>query len=188
MIENVSKIAPRKFLSKSGKTITIRPAETSDAALILEMGKAILHEHVYSLSTPDELNLSPEQEAKWIDNMTTHPSHLLLVGEVDGEIIGLLDFNGGMRKRISHSGYFGMAVSKEYRGEGLGSALLESLIWWAEQHSQIEKVSLKVHADNDRAIQLYQKHGFREEGRLKKGLKYSETSYVDIVEMARFVK
>ena len=51
----------------------------------------------------------------------------------------------------------------------------------------LEKIYLKVHATNGRAISLYQKLGFREEGRLVRDLKLGPNEYVDTVVMSLFV-
>jgi RimJ/RimL family protein N-acetyltransferase len=81
-----------------------------------------------------------------------------------------------------------MSVAVTDREEGIGRALLTTLIGWAEDHSTLEKLCLRVHATNARAIALYSALGFREEGRATRELKYGPSAYVDSVLMARFVK
>ena len=169
----------------SRQTVIVRSANASDSIALLKTMNDVLEEQVFSLTGPEEMHLSPEQEAQWIESMNAHPSHLLLVAEIEGTLVGMLDFTSGHRKRIAHTGEFGMSVSKAHRGQGIGSFLLEVLLTWAKKHPQIEKVSLKVHANNQRAIHLYKKFGFKEEGRLKNDLKYSEDDYVDTVVMSR---
>lgn len=103
-------------------------------------------------------------------------------------LIGMLDFTPGHRQRIAHMGELGMSVGRELREAGVGGALMQCLLDWAAAHPVIEKVCLKVHANNPRAIGLYRKHGFQEEGRQAKDLKYGPNDYVDTVLMAKFVK
>ncbi|MFD1427841.1 GNAT family N-acetyltransferase [Kroppenstedtia sanguinis] len=83
----------------------------------------------------------------------------------------------------SHTGFFGMSVSQPWRGRGVGSALLQTLLDWAETHPTIEKVCLEVFADNDRAISLYHRLGFQEEGRWNRQVKTGEGKYVDLLQM-----
>src|SRR6266436_8870933 len=66
---------------------------------------------------------------------------------------------------ISHVASLGMAVAPEWRGRGVGSALMAEAIAWARAHG-VEKLALSVYPDNQRALALYAKFGFVEEGRL----------------------
>lgn len=91
------------------------------------------------------------------------------------------------RKRTSHAGTIGVFVSKEYRGQGAGKMLLAALLEWARKNPAIEKVSLSVFSTNERAISLYKKMGFLEEGRKIKEFKISENEYWDDVFMYKFV-
>ena len=80
-----------------------------------------------------------------------------------------------------------MSVEKKLRRIGIGSALLDCLISWANNNSQIEKINLQVHSTNKPAIALYESKGFTVEGIRKKELKYSQNRYVDSVLMASWV-
>ena len=61
----------------------------------------------------------------------------------------------------------GMSIALDYRGRGLGSALMETAIEWAGEHGA-HKVALQVWPHNEAAIALYRKFGFEEEGRLRR--------------------
>ena len=61
----------------------------------------------------------------------------------------------------------GMAILSEWRGRGIGAALLEACISWAEQQ-EMHKIELKVWPHNTAAIALYEKFGFDREGYLKR--------------------
>jgi RimJ/RimL family protein N-acetyltransferase len=61
-------------------------------------------------------------------------------------------------------GEFGMLVDREWRGRGVGSALLQAAIDWAREQG-LHKLCLEVFAHNTAAIALYRKCGFVEEGR-----------------------
>ena len=62
---------------------------------------------------------------------------------------------------------FGMAILDGYRGEGIGPRLLECGIEWARRVGA-HKMALQVWPHNERAIALYRKVGFVEEGRLQR--------------------
>jgi RimJ/RimL family protein N-acetyltransferase len=99
-------------------------------------------------------------------------------------IVGSLNFIGGSRERTKHKGEFGMSVLKDFWGLGIGSALLQSLIEWAKG-SGIRKIQLEVMADNERAINLYKKFGFKIEGRKEKAV-FKNGEYTDILVMGRW--
>ncbi len=82
----------------------------------------------------------------------------------------------------------GIAVVKNWRGQGVGTALLQMLLDWAQASPAIKKVCLDVFATNDAAIRLYPKLGLIEEGRRQRDIKRGFEDYVDTVTMYRFVK
>ena len=129
-----------------------------------------------------------EEERTWIQDHLDHPGKILLLAETQGGIIGNVRLESGPYRRIAHRGNLSMAVVKEWRGRGVGTALLRAILEWAESSSFIEKVCLEVFATNSAAIGLYKKLGFIEEGRRVKDIKRGPDDYVDTVMMYRFVK
>lgn len=183
----MAEYGPRKLNSKFGSGVVIRTAEAGDARDIYELSKNVMAEEIYQLTSASEFSMTVEAEEKWIQSHRDNPNHLLLVAEMDGKVVGLLDFSNGRRHRIAHTGEFGMSVEKSVRDQGIGAFLLQSLIDWATSHPNIEKISLHVHGNNERAIALYKKMGFEVEGVRRRELKYGDGQYIDSVEMARFV-
>ncbi len=74
-----------------------------------------------------------------------------------------------------------VAVAKTAQGGGLGARLLQTLLDEAERRGQ-RRVLLEVRADNDRAIALYERFGFRRTG-IRRG--YYQPSGTDAVVMTR---
>ncbi len=91
---------------------------------LLELGKSVMAESIYTLTEADEFNLTVEQEADWIQERLDHPAKTVIVAEIvaedDGAIIGIIDFSNGHRRRIAHQGDFGMSVAAGYREIGIG--------------------------------------------------------------------
>jgi ribosomal-protein-alanine N-acetyltransferase len=58
-----------------------------------------------------------------------------------------------------------VAVHPDFREKGMGAAVLESLIERTGRESGVTDFTLEVRASNDAAIRLYERAGFREEGR-----------------------
>ncbi len=78
-------------------------------------------------------------------------------------------------------------MAEGWRGQGVGTALLSTLLVWAESHATIEKIGLEVFATNRGAIPLYRKLGFVEEGWRIRDVKRGPGDYVDTLSMYRFV-
>lgn len=86
---------------------------------------------------------------------------------------------------ISHRGVLGMAVLEEYRGKGIGKALLNRAI---DASSGIfEVLTLSVFSHNRPALNLYEKSGFVQYGVLKKAVK-RENRYFDEILMMMELK
>jgi RimJ/RimL family protein N-acetyltransferase len=62
------------------------------------------------------------------------------------------------------------------------------LMDWAKRNSSVEKIELLVRATNERAIRLYSRLGFVEEGRMRNRVRLPDGSFVDDVAMAWFPK
>ena len=54
-----------------------------------------------------------------------------------------------------------LLVCNEYRGKGIGSKLMDYFIVLAGE-KRVNNITLEVRKDNDIAINLYKKHGFKE--------------------------
>jgi ribosomal protein S18 acetylase RimI-like enzyme len=75
-----------------------------------------------------------------------------------------------------------MAVAREWRGRGVGSALLAEAIEWAREHG-LHKLSLAVFTHNAAAIALYRKFGFVQEGHRVKQYRRESGELWDTLDM-----
>jgi len=136
---------------------------------------------------PDEFPATEEQERKWVQDHLEHPGHIILLAVASGTIIGNVSFESGPHRRIAHRGTLGIAVAKNWRGQGVGTALLKTFLEWAADNPLIDKVNLEVFATNETAIRLYRKLGFVEGCLNPKEIKLGPGRYVDTLPMYRFV-
>jgi len=101
--------------------------------------------------------------------------------EVDGKLIGGCGLHHSHRRDGSTE--FGIGIyDPEYIGKGYGSDAIRTLLRWAFQIQNWRRVQLRTLACNERAIHVYQKLGFIEEGRLREQV-FFEGRYVDEVVM-----
>jgi RimJ/RimL family protein N-acetyltransferase len=181
----VATLDPREYPLKSGEVAVVRSAVPEDAARMREITLEAMGEGAYHISEPDEFTFSAEQIAEWIAHCAASPADLVLAAEVGGAIQGTLNFEVGNRRRTRHAGTLAMSVDSRWRERGLGSALLAALLTWAEEQPQIERVGLVVLSSNTRSQRLYEKMGFREEGRRAKAIRIGPNRYVEEVLMGR---
>jgi len=131
---------------------------------MIEFANAVGGESDYLTFGTGEFELTVEEEAKFIES-APEKGHLFLKGEIDREIVSLLNLNRGVRTRVRHIGEFGISVRRPFWGLGVGRLMLGAMIDWSRKVG-LRKINLKVRIDNQRAIALYESLGFREEGQL----------------------
>lgn len=100
-----------------------------------------------------------------------------------GVLMGVVTFVRDSGVKTSHKGnVFGMYVTEEMRGLGLGKALLVELIHQARTCSGLEQINLTVVAGNTAAQKLYESLGFERYGLERRALK-ADSLYLDEVFM-----
>ncbi|MCZ8541407.1 Protein N-acetyltransferase, RimJ/RimL family [Psychrobacillus psychrodurans] len=139
-------------------------------------------------------NMDREKGEAYIDEVgfrqlikedTESDHNLFLVCESNGSIVGFSRCEGNQLKRMSHKVEFGVCVLKDFWGYGIGTNFLKETIRWADTNN-IKKITLNVLETNEKAIMLYKKYGFKEEGLLKMDKLLSDGNYYNTVIMGRF--
>lgn len=169
-----------------GEVCVIRSARETDAANLIEYLNQIGGETPLLPSGAGEFYLSPDEEKKFISRQSEAENSLYLIAEARGRIIGILTLEGNSRPRMKHVAELGVSVTKDYWQKGIGRFLMETALGWAERSPTLRKVFLIVHHQNRRAIDLYLKLGFVQEGVHSK-LLYVEGRYHDCLYMSRAV-
>ena len=107
------------------------------------------------------------------------------VAAVSGEVVGWCDITRHDRPIHAHRGALGMGIVPSYRGRGLGLKLINATVAQARKDGFV-RIELFVHADNARAIALYDKVGFVREGVQSDAIcidgQYGDTIMMAIVE------
>ncbi|MFG6494683.1 GNAT family N-acetyltransferase [Fictibacillus sp. UD] len=169
-------------------TTIIRTARIEDAEAVLEIQREVIEEKDYFIAVSEEFDKTIEEHEEWIQKTLDHDRETMLVAEWDNKVVGWIVFKSQERKRMHHTGSFAIMLQKDCRNKGIGKLLIAELLNWAEQHPVIEKVTLGTFSTNTRAIELYKRLGFVEEGRKVKEFKFGNGEYVDDVLMYKWVK
>ena len=99
---------------------------------------------------------------KTVARYVTAEDGCMFVAASDDRLVGTSGVS--MRRGVAD---LGMNIAREWRGRGIGSALIEVSIGWARSQGA-HKISLQVWPHNEAAIALYEKYGFEREGYLRK--------------------
>lgn len=153
---------------KTGEVLTIREATAEDAARMIRYVKTVGEETDFLTFSGSEFDLSVEAEAKFIESHRNSENQLFIIGELDGEVVSLLNLSASQKPRLAHYGEIGISVLKAHWGKGIGRAMMAYTIAWAKETGIIRKLNLKVLTGNTSAIRLYQKLGFEMEGTIRR--------------------
>ena len=104
------------------------------------------------------------------------------VATVEDEVVGWCDISRHFFPAHRHRGSLGMGIIEAYRGQGLGRRLMLAALKQARASGFI-RIELSVHADNARAIALYERVGFLKEGVQKRSV-LIDGRFLDAVNIA----
>jgi ribosomal-protein-alanine N-acetyltransferase len=140
------------FMSAGEMHIKIRPATDRDLDYIVAINIECLPEH-YPLSF-------------WIDHLSKF-GDTFYVAEIDGKIAGyiLTRIEEGPsffqhNKKIKRGHIVSLAVREIYRGRGVASYLLSTILGILSKTYEVPEAYLEVRVSNIVAINLYRKFGF----------------------------
>ncbi|MBK8170459.1 MAG: GNAT family N-acetyltransferase [Sandaracinaceae bacterium] len=166
---------------KKPANLVIRATEPADTeALSRFFSQPSVHRG--TLRTPYE-SVSTLQKCFVLDD----PLQRSLVAEIRGVIVGEVSVTARSRERIRHTATLGMMVHEKYQGRGVGGALLDAAVDYAENWAGILRIELEVFVDNVAAIALYRSRGFNIEG-IARAIALRDGVYVDAFRMARLAQ
>ena len=160
------------------KPVTIRSAEPDDYVAL----KEIYEQPGAYFGT---LQMPYPSAQLWKNRLENpRPGAHVLVACIDGRPIGNIGLIPETNPRRRHAAHLGMGVHDDHIGRGIGQTLMEAALNIADNWINLYRTELTVYADNSRAISLYRRTGFEEEGILRK-YAFRDGAYVDALTMAR---
>ncbi|MFC4560208.1 GNAT family N-acetyltransferase [Virgibacillus kekensis] len=136
-------------------------------------------------STNPALDLySKEETRQFVENVligsSSSKSYIIMEKE-SGTVIGITSLINVDLKNRNAECIIDIG-EKEYWGRGYGREALELLLHYAFQELNLHRISLKVFSFNEKAIHLYKKLGFIEEGKSRESL-FRNGKWHDILHM-----
>lgn len=169
----------------SNDKAVIRAALPGDAANIIRLMRDVFEEGAYHLSTPEDFKVTEDEQCQMIEKFLGDPGKLMLVAEVAGQIVAILEFDNDYRQRMKHRGTVWISIASHVRDQDLGTAMGIHGWKWAVANPILEKVYMHVLHTNERSLGLCRKLGFVEEARLHKDVKLAPGEYADVIILSK---
>ncbi|MCZ7546926.1 MAG: GNAT family N-acetyltransferase [Anaerolineae bacterium] len=165
----------------------IREALEDDAEKLLDYLKQIAEEPLNNTRVrPGSVPDTPEAQRGVIRWFRERPNSTMLVVEAADKLIGLMQCIGGTSRFTEHNTELSINVHSDYRGRGIGKALMDCALEWAQANPMVRRVELEVLERNERARHFYERLGFVTEGwRCKSHYLPDEGTYHDPLMMAK---
>lgn len=149
---------PKKVQLKTGTTVAIRPMVNEDAEKL----------HAFFMRVPREDRLFLRDDVsirhvidEWARDLD-YGKVLPLVAEVGGNIVGDATLHRRKFGWTSHVGKVRVVIDKDYRGKGLGTAMIEELTHIAKK-AGLELLVAELMMDQAAAIAAFKGLGFEKE-------------------------
>jgi len=152
---------PEKTITlKNGRKAILRSPRPEDAEELVQWLHKTAEETHYILRYPEEVTMTVEQEAGFIDYVVQSPNDCMILCVVDGVIAGNCHLKFYSRIKVKHRAEIAIGLLQAFWGLGIGTAMFEEMIRLGREHG-ITQLELEVLGDNERGLALYRKMGFR---------------------------
>ena len=162
-----------------GERVVLRPVQAWDRERLYELVETIEIRALSSGRPPLPLSLEEieARDKRWIDER--HEDSAWFAIDVDAELVGICGLH-----EIDHyqqHAEVGIRLGKDHWGKGLGQDAVRTLVRYGFRQLNLAKISLRVLADDERAVGAYRKVGFVEEGRLRAHAWYDGARHDELV-------
>lgn len=149
--------------------VSIRLATRDDAANLIKLlhilkTESTTFEVMTNLAVADISAISEQ-----IELIQSTTNNLILLATFGEKLIGIA--TASQVTHHSDTSEIGVAVLQEFHHNGIGTALVDELIYWAESFSTVDELILTVFADNSQAIKIYERLGFEDSKPIKNNIR-----------------
>lgn len=163
---------------RDGRAVRLRPIAEGDDADLFRIQAVVLAEN--QANVEDKSHPTEERRVEYAKRLGPK---LWLVAEANGSVVGSLELSTPRPQYLQHLRYLSIELLPEWRGAGLGSAMIQAAIAWART-TPIEMILLGVLDSNPRAKLLYERLGFQQTGHIPRFVKRPDGSYSGDTQMA----
>ena len=126
------------------------------------------HPEAFGQAYADAVNLTDEERIREWTTFWNHRDNRVFVAMADdGSLVGMVGIARQYRDKTLHRGdIWGVYVTPQQRGHGVGRRLLEAAIRSAREHLKLLQLHLQVISTNQAAVRSYEQAGFVRYGRI----------------------
>jgi len=140
--------------------ITLRPARPDDAAAIIAAVRSSAPERSYVLM--EVYGKDAATQRAYIERLDLE-HNLFLVATANEQVVGILALLDFLLCSTPVPGLsVGVHIVRDWRGRGLGSAMLRYATRWAKEHDY-HRLEADIFTTNERSLHLFEKAGFQED-------------------------
>lgn len=141
--------------------LTIVEVELEDAEAVLDYRNAVGKESDNLTYGKEGIVRTVEEERKYLVAEKSLDNTATYLVKIDGKIAAMGSLKGFEKTRIRHRAELALTVRRAFWNRGIATQMMETLIDYARQKTSIEVLELIVRSDNESAIHLYKKFGFK---------------------------
>ena len=176
----------RQF-SLQGSRVVFRYPKKSDTGDFFRHINSLVDEKACILV---QKKVTMKQEAEWLRKRTGGLKKGMMVmvcAEVDGKFAGTGAIERKKEDAMKHVSTLGISIGRDFRNMGIGTELIKTLEALARKELKTRVLRLFYFQPNEHARHVYEKLGFREAGRIPKGVTHYG-KYHDQVLMVKVLK
>jgi RimJ/RimL family protein N-acetyltransferase len=160
-----------------GQLVRLRPVEEKDVSLIHDMFNDPTVQRTLAITLPQ-----PHAGTRaWWEGIRKNPDAAVFVIEtLAGETVGVCSLED--IHAASRSAALGIWIGAPYWDRGYGTDAVRALCRFGFAEMNLQRIGLSVYDVNPRGVRAYEKVGFKEEGRRRRGM-FVDGHYVDVIVM-----
>jgi diamine N-acetyltransferase len=143
----------------------------SENIRFVEVSEQLIEEYLLMVNDYENVNrflggenklYSPEQERNWVKKKLAEKAQVFsMIEKKSGEFIGNIEFFDLKEKEAE----LGIALTAKMQNRGYGTEAIRAFTKYGADHLGLTRIRLRANTENDRAIHVYEKCGFREYAR-----------------------
>jgi len=145
----------KTFTLNDGREVHLRPLQPSDKEQLIQL---------YSSMSDTALRWTKAPTLEEIEQIIQFPDYYIsMVTEHDDRVIG----HGEVKKDPEmRNGELNIHLHQDYHGVGLGTVMMIALMSDATRQN-LHRINLKVAAENRKAVRLFRRFGFQQQGTIR---------------------
>jgi RimJ/RimL family protein N-acetyltransferase len=160
----------KQFALSKGRKVTLRALRPEDIDSVLAFINTLVKEKRVdpksTLYVGFDRKITRKAEAAWLKQTVSAirgGEAINVVAEIDGKIIANGEVTRGKYDETRHYGHIGLTMIREYRGQGIGRRMIETLAQESRK-AGLRTLDVEFLAGNVSARRAYERTGFKQAG------------------------